>query len=183
MPILVIVMMRKYIREKKAVSPVIAVILMVAITVVLAGVLYVWVTSLADTSAKKVIVLGVTTTDAPELASKLATDPVKGPTGFEKGEAILTVHHSTGGPINWTAITKIQIQKLGYDILYPLEVLTINNLPYGPGNYMTEISESLTLGIKNASYNDIVVSGDLVIVKMSGDGYVWNSPSAGIRVQ
>ena len=34
---------------EEAVSPVIAIILMVAITVVLAGVLYVWVSSLADT--------------------------------------------------------------------------------------------------------------------------------------
>jgi flagellin-like protein len=36
-------------KDDKAVSPVIAVILMVAITVVLAGVLYVWVTSLSTT--------------------------------------------------------------------------------------------------------------------------------------
>jgi flagellin-like protein len=36
-------------KDEKAVSPVIAVILMVAITVVLAGVLYVWVTSLSST--------------------------------------------------------------------------------------------------------------------------------------
>lgn len=43
-------MKRELIREDdKAVSPVIAVILMVAITVVLAGVLYVWVTSLSTT--------------------------------------------------------------------------------------------------------------------------------------
>ncbi len=43
-------MKRELIHEDdKAVSPVIAVILMVAITVVLAGVLYVWVTSLSST--------------------------------------------------------------------------------------------------------------------------------------
>ena len=36
-------------RKDEGVSPVIAIILMVAITVVLAGVLYVWVTQLADT--------------------------------------------------------------------------------------------------------------------------------------
>jgi flagellin-like protein len=39
-------------KDDKAVSPVIAVILMVAITVVLAGVLYVWVTSLSTTEDK-----------------------------------------------------------------------------------------------------------------------------------
>jgi flagellin-like protein len=37
-------------KDEEGVTPVIAIILMVAITVVLAGVLYVWVTSLADTS-------------------------------------------------------------------------------------------------------------------------------------
>ncbi|MAS31829.1 MAG: hypothetical protein CMA39_02910, partial [Euryarchaeota archaeon] len=37
-------------RNEEAVSPVIATILMVAITVVLAGVLYVWASSLADDS-------------------------------------------------------------------------------------------------------------------------------------
>ena len=36
-------------RAEEAVSPVIAIILMVAITVVLTGVLYIWVTNLADT--------------------------------------------------------------------------------------------------------------------------------------
>jgi flagellin-like protein len=40
--------------DEQAVSPVIATILMVAITVVLSGVLYVWASSLADTSAKGV---------------------------------------------------------------------------------------------------------------------------------
>ena len=41
-------------RNEEAVSPVIATILMVAITVVLSGVIYVWASSLADTSAKGV---------------------------------------------------------------------------------------------------------------------------------
>jgi len=39
---------RKMIKQEEAVSPVIAIILMVAITVVLAGVLYMWVMSLAN---------------------------------------------------------------------------------------------------------------------------------------
>ena len=40
--------------DEQAVSPVIATILMVAITVVLSGVIYVWASSLADTTAKGV---------------------------------------------------------------------------------------------------------------------------------
>ena len=43
---------RKMINEEEAVSPVIAIILMVAITVVLAGVLYMWVMSLANVGEK-----------------------------------------------------------------------------------------------------------------------------------
>ena len=46
--------MNKDNRNEEAVSPVIATILMVAITVVLSGVIYVWASSLADTSAKGV---------------------------------------------------------------------------------------------------------------------------------
>ncbi len=46
----------KRVREE-AVSPVVSVILMVAITVVLAGILYVWVTSLADTDADEMDLL------------------------------------------------------------------------------------------------------------------------------
>ena len=42
--------MKRMKNNEEAVSPVIAIILMVAITVVLAGVLYMWVISLADTS-------------------------------------------------------------------------------------------------------------------------------------
>ena len=41
--------MKRFNKNEEAVSPVIAIILMVAITVVLAGVLYMWVISLADT--------------------------------------------------------------------------------------------------------------------------------------
>ena len=41
--------MKRFKKNEEAVSPVIAIILMVAITVVLAGVLYMWVISLADT--------------------------------------------------------------------------------------------------------------------------------------
>jgi flagellin-like protein len=40
-------------RAEEAVSPVIAIILMVAITVVLAGVLYVWVSGMADTESEE----------------------------------------------------------------------------------------------------------------------------------
>jgi flagellin-like protein len=51
--------------DKFGVSPVIAVILMVAITVVLAGVLYVWVTSLSEPSSNKLETLSATVKQGP----------------------------------------------------------------------------------------------------------------------
>ena len=54
--------------DEQAVSPVIATILMVAITVVLSGVIYVWASSLADTSAKGVPRMSFTL-DSSEAAS------------------------------------------------------------------------------------------------------------------
>ncbi|WP_455392813.1 archaellin/type IV pilin N-terminal domain-containing protein [[Eubacterium] cellulosolvens] len=50
--------MRHFEEDKKAVSPVIAVILMVAITVVLAGLLYVWINSFSTGSEGEVVYVG-----------------------------------------------------------------------------------------------------------------------------
>ena len=50
--------------NEQAVSPVIAVILMVAITVVLAGVLYVWVSGLAETGDEEVEIIPLEAKDA-----------------------------------------------------------------------------------------------------------------------
>jgi len=51
-------------KDENGVSPVIAVILMVAITVVLAGVLYVWVTGIADVDGGQPIILPLDVGDA-----------------------------------------------------------------------------------------------------------------------
>ena len=71
--------------DEEAVSPVIAIILMVAITVVLAGVLYVWVTSLADTedTVKTLNLQGSIGVDATELKINMSLE------------------HRGGDPINW----------------------------------------------------------------------------------
>jgi flagellin-like protein len=169
-------------RKRKAVSPVIAVILMVAITVVLAGVLYVWVSTLADTSSKTTIVLGVTGKDSPLPASNMATDPINGPTGFEKNEPIITIEHITGRQINWTLITKIQIKKSGFDQWYPLDIIRINQQPYTPSNAITQAPDSLELGIKNSADDNYFKAGDTVFIKMNGDGYMWQSPDVGIMI-
>lgn len=74
-------------KDEEAVSPVIAIILMVAITVVLASVLYVWVMQLADTDTEE--------------AAKFATIEM----GLEVGpggENYLIIDHKSGNPIKWS---------------------------------------------------------------------------------
>ena len=71
--------------DEEAVSPVIAIILMVAITVVLAGVLYVWVTSLADTE------------------DTVKTLNLQGSIGVDAADTKINVslEHRGGDPITW----------------------------------------------------------------------------------
>jgi flagellin-like protein len=81
------------------VSPVIAVILMVAITVVLAGVLYVWVTGLSDVGKQK----------APTTILKLESrDQLNSTTG--QNLTILT--HQSGDKVKWSDM-KIQVSDDG----------------------------------------------------------------------
>jgi flagellin-like protein len=82
------------IKRNDAVSPVIAVILMVAITVVLAGVLYVWVTSLSDTKDTEVKAYQLIVKDAS------FDKDFKGE-AFAAGDQIIQVTHNGGDPIDW----------------------------------------------------------------------------------
>jgi len=77
--------MRMFKKDLKAVSPVIAIILMVAITVVLASVLYVWVNTFLDPP----------------------NDPIEFPTiemSLKDGGSndVLTIKHTTGIPVEWS---------------------------------------------------------------------------------
>ena len=72
-------------KDEEAVSPVIAIILMVAITVVLASVLYVWVMNLAQTDDSEVAFPTIEVT----LSDNGAADR-------------LTIKHVQGDPIDWT---------------------------------------------------------------------------------
>jgi flagellin-like protein len=74
-------------KDEEAVSPVIAIILMVAITVVLASVLYVWVMNLAQTG---------------EEAAKFPTIEVTLRDGGNSADDILRVKHIQGDPLDWT---------------------------------------------------------------------------------
>jgi flagellin-like protein len=81
-------------RNEEAVSPVIATILMVAITVVLAGVLYVWASSLAEGNTDGDLVLYVMSAeDAQDSPSDATDDP------------LIRVTMAQGSDINWAAIS------------------------------------------------------------------------------
>ncbi len=75
-------------KDENAVSPVIAVILMVAITVVLAGVLYVWVTSLTDLGSERTPTSYFNLENMDELNSTV-------------GQNLTMLSHRSGDKINW----------------------------------------------------------------------------------
>ena len=81
-------------RNEEAVSPVIATILMVAITVVLAGVLYVWASSLAEGN----------TDGNLDLYVMDAEDAAGSPTDANN-DTLVRVTMTQGSDINWAAIS------------------------------------------------------------------------------
>ena len=177
-----------YVRKMKkdAVSPVIAVILMVAITVVLAGVLYVWVTSLADTSSTTTKTLGVSVTDAGLSARQLNTGTAADDTTFQVGEEMIAVHHDTGQMINWTVLTKIVVTKVGSDTPYQLVVLKIAGNAYKAAppapNCVSTVGDTVILGLKNIADTGKIAAGTYLILQISGSSYNYKSSSSGFIV-
>ena len=88
-------------RKNDAVSPVIAVILMVAITVVLAGVLFVFVMGLRPPGGGGEI-FQLEVTDASTSSDFIATGDNS---VFEDNEPILKINHDGGEPIDWNDYT------------------------------------------------------------------------------
>jgi flagellin-like protein len=78
----------------EAVSPVIATILMVAITVVLAGVLYVWASSLAEGN-----------TDGNLALYQFGAEDANGDTTAETTDNLVRVTMTQGGDLNWASIS------------------------------------------------------------------------------
>ena len=78
----------------EAVSPVIATILMVAITVVLAGVLYVWASSLAEGN-----------TDGNLALYQFSAEDANGDTTDQTDDNLVRVTMSQGGDLNWASIS------------------------------------------------------------------------------
>ena len=78
----------------EAVSPVIATILMVAITVVLAGVLFVWASSLAEGN-----------TDGNLALYQFSAEDANGDTTDQNDDNLVRVTMSQGGDLNWASIS------------------------------------------------------------------------------
>ena len=81
-------------RNEEAVSPVIATILMVAITVVLAGVLYVWASSLAEDN-----------TDGNLALYAFSGKDAQGTPGTGTADNLIMLTMDQGGDINWAAVS------------------------------------------------------------------------------
>tara|TARA_A200000159_G_scaffold107588_1_gene100360 strand:- start:156 stop:665 length:510 start_codon:yes stop_codon:yes gene_type:complete len=81
-------------RNEEAVSPVIATILMVAITVVLAGVLYVWASSLAEGN-----------TDGNLALYAMSGKDAQGTPGTGTADNLIMLTMDQGGDINWAAVS------------------------------------------------------------------------------
>jgi len=81
-------------RNDEAVSPVIATILMVAITVVLAGVLYVWAASLAEGN-----------TDGNLALFAFVGEDATGSVTDGTGDDLVRITMSQGGDLNWASIS------------------------------------------------------------------------------
>ena len=86
--------MQKENRNEEAVSPVIATILMVAITVVLAGVLYVWASSLAEDN-----------TDGNLALYAFSGKDAQGSPGTGTADNLIMLTMDQGGDINWAAVS------------------------------------------------------------------------------
>lgn len=115
--------------KKDAVSPVIAVILMVAITVVLAGVLFVFIMGLVNQPDDDPM-LYLSVNDASASSNFLATgdDAV-----FEDGEPILRIEQTGGNPIDWNDYS-LRLKIDGTDYAFDCEVYEINGVAYTVGD-------------------------------------------------
>ena len=80
-------------RNEEAVSPVIATILMVAITVVLAGVLYVWASQLAEGN-----------TDGDFSMYDFSVTDASGTPGTDGGDALVYIAMDNGDDLSWASV-------------------------------------------------------------------------------
>jgi len=159
--------MRTNTMKNDGVSPVIAVILMVAITVVLAGVLYVWVGSLANTEDKEEG-LRLQATDA-------FYDAGSDGSYFPASSDLIKVEQSGGDPINWNQYT-VYVNELHSDSRFVLRLNSINNLPFNSTtNFQSKAGQMIVFGTTGAADFQ---SGDFVVLLVfKGQNKVYASPT------
>ncbi len=123
-------------KNEKAVSPVIAVILMVAITVVLAGVVFVWAYTFIDLE------------DEPRIwrlniddAKVTLSDPTIA------GDVVIAVEQDGGQPIDWRSI-EVRLNIDGSDATFTLEKNEIQLVAFDQTtNYETRTGDVITFSI------------------------------------
>lgn len=167
-----------YVRKKSemAVSPVIAVILMVAITVVLAGVLFVWLNSLITTKPP-VEPMVFTASDAASTANYKASGD---PTAFESGEPILKLKQTAGDQIDWQKYS-LKMGIIGQDDQYDVEVYSINGGPFYPGN-MSMVGDIILIHCPDSP--PIFHANNIVTLSISSSsGMSWDTGEKGILVK
>lgn len=136
--------MKKRVVSSAGVSPAIGVILMVAITVVLVGILYVWTYSLSE-------VAGDGVPDAYVLEVEDAAFKLDSPNAsFSPGDQMISVTQTTGDQIDWADL-RISLKVAGTDRSYEAAVLTISGSAYNPNN------------------NSISKTGDIIILTPKGE--------------
>jgi flagellin-like protein len=153
-------------RERRdAVSPVIAVILMVAITVVLAGVLYVWVTSLSTNEEDMVVAYRLTVRDSQ------ANLPAVGDT-FQVDDLLVRVEHSGGGPIDWTGHT-VYLEKQNTSERIEIAIDSIAGQPYGGTNTKSEVGNLMEFKAMTTDFT----SGEWIkFIVIHGSNQRYKSP-------
>jgi len=144
-------------RNEEAVSPVIATILMVAITVVLAGVLYVWASSLAEGNTDGDLTLYVMSAEDAQDSPSSATD-----------DPLIRVTMDQGSEINWAAISlKISVNN-GPPLTCANNNETKDNSPCwldefgGTGDNVWSVSDGVTI-IENSAICDASVTCNIEV--------------------
>jgi len=149
--------------DEQAVSPVIAVILMVAITVVLAGVLYVWVSGLADTGDDTVEIIPLEAKDAEQNVD----------------DVMFYLKHSGGDPLDLREY-RLLVGPEGDEC----EIALTTDIRSLPGSYnSTWDNATKTLSVNNRVYlspsclaADAVNNGDrinMVLINKDSETRVW----------
>ena len=145
--------MKNEMKNEEAVSPVIATILMVAITVVLAGVLYVWASDLASSNQS----------DGPSLYVLTPGDHTD---SIESDAGMMTLTFGNGADLDW-ALVQIEIIK--------------DSVPVGCDN--PGLSGSVCAASQHNGADDTAWEiGETVIITSTGGGFCSEDCTLTVRV-